>query len=324
MLRRLLAGTALVFVASAAQATSDAATRFGVREDVQQISLSPDGKHIAFIEPMAGAGSALVIASIDTGSMTPILTSTGYPDKLRSCHWASATRLTCNLYIILGDATQRLGFSRVVAIDADGKNMKMLSGGTSDRAVDVAQRGGEVIDWQSGRDDGSVLMTHTYVPEQGTGTLLANDREGFGVDRIDTLTLKRTNVETPRKDAVGYITDGHGVVRILASRGTDSAGYDKNIVHYFYRTKGSRQWLPLGSSEGFVPAAVDSDHDVAYGFDTVDGRAALFSIALDGSGKREKLLARDDVDVGDLIQMGRQHRVVGRSEEHTSELLSLV
>ena len=150
----------MALVAGAAQAASDAATRFGAREDVQQISLSPDGKHIAIIHPDAGAGSTLFTISVADGTMVPVTRGSGFPDRLLGCYWASNTRLTCNIAMMVNDGTQYLGFGRVLAVDLDGKNMKMLSARTSARALGNDQDGGTVIDWQTGADDGSVLMTH--------------------------------------------------------------------------------------------------------------------------------------------------------------------
>jgi dipeptidyl aminopeptidase/acylaminoacyl peptidase len=49
---------------------------------------------------------------------------------------------------------------------------------------------------------------------------------------------------------------------------------------------------------------------VVYGFDAgPSGRQALYRIKLDGSGKKELVLGRDDVDVDELIVIGRQRRV---------------
>ncbi|WP_241656657.1 alpha/beta hydrolase family protein [Sphingomonas oligophenolica] len=88
---------------------------------------------------------------------------------------------------------------------------------------------------------------------------------------------------------------------------------------YFYRKRDDRAWQPLsavatdavGLTSGFEPLAVDPALNVAYGFDDLEGRSALFRIALDGSLKREVVLSRPDVDVDQLVRIGRQQRVVG-------------
>jgi dipeptidyl aminopeptidase/acylaminoacyl peptidase len=320
MKRKIWAFMAMASLGTHAGAASDGATRFGAREDVQQISISPDGKRIAYVAPAASRGAALIVATVDTGELKGVMSSSGSPDRLRSCHWATDTRLVCNVYMLLDDGRYLLPFTRIVAFDADGKRLTMLSARTSDRTIGIANRGGEVIDWQAGGADGSVLMTHAFMPESTTGSMLAQTQEGLGVDRVDTVTLKRANIEPPRSDAETYISDGHGTVRIMEVRSTTNTGYMKDTLNVLYRTADSRQWKPLGTikqtgsvSTGFDPVAVDRDKNVAYGFDTVNGRTALYSVALDGSLKRELVLARPDVDVDDLVAVGRQNRMVGVS-----------
>jgi len=62
---------------------------------------------------------------------------------------------------------------------------------------------------------------------------------------------------------------------------------------------------------GFEPRAVDPDRNVAYGFKKLDGRMALYSVALDAGGAEQLLYANPRVDVAGLITLGRQRRVVG-------------
>lgn len=158
MYRRLLAGTALLVIATAAQATSDAARRFGAREDVQQVSLSPDGKRVA-ISATPGRGMALMIASPDTGDIKTVLRSSGDPDQLTDCRWATSDRLTCGIDMFVDDGVHKSTFSRMIAVDADGQNVKMLETRTTSRSLGIAQDTGQVIDWQASESDASVLMT---------------------------------------------------------------------------------------------------------------------------------------------------------------------
>ena len=67
------------------------------------------------------------------------------------------------------------------------------------------------------------------------------------------------------------------------------------------------------NSGGFSPVAVDPARDVVYGFDFNDNTTALFSIKLDGSHKRELVLGRSDVDIDQVVTIGRNRRVVGAS-----------
>jgi dipeptidyl aminopeptidase/acylaminoacyl peptidase len=89
---------------------------------------------------------------------------------------------------------------------------------------------------------------------------------------------------------------------------------------YYYRRPDSSSWHLLSevmvdaqSRLGFVPVAIDAKRNVAYGFDTVDGYEAVIEVPLAEGGTPKILLARENVDVDELIRIGRQRRVVGAS-----------
>src|SRR5688572_7582787 len=128
-------------------------------------------------------------------------------------------------------------FRRVLAVDADGRNMRVLSrAGRADDAY-VALGGGTVIDALPG-SDGMVLMSRIFVPEQRIGTHLEDTRQGIGVERLDTRNGSSRTLEQPKKEAVEYITDGRGEVRIMGTRTIAGAtGYDSGKFNYFYRRK---------------------------------------------------------------------------------------
>lgn len=111
----------------------------------------------------------------------------------------------------------------------------------------------------------------------------------------------------------------------MGLRPPTAGGYSGDTINYSYRMAGSRDWKDLaalnvggGVPVGFNPYAVDSATNLVYGFDSVEGRRALFSIALDGSLKRNMVLAHPQVDVDGLIRIGRQQRVVGAATPPTS------
>jgi dipeptidyl aminopeptidase/acylaminoacyl peptidase len=317
--------TALVSVNLAAQTTAPGATdmakAFGARDSVLGVSISPDGKTLAVIQPTEGRGSVVSIVKVDGSSeFKPVLASSGSPDRLNGCGWASDTRLVCNIYMIGSVYGDKVGVSRMMAIDADGTGAKELTARQNGEALAFALSGGHVIDWTGGKGDGSVLMTRVYLPETTTGTISANTKEGVGVDRVDTRTLSRQMVEPPNNSASRYITDGRGPVRIMAIARSNSLDQSTGTYVYRYRKKDSRDWQTLNTvtftnyqADGFVPEAVDPDLDVVYGLENVNGRTGLYKIALDGSLKKDLVFERTDAPIDDLVQIGRQHRVVGAS-----------
>jgi acetyl esterase/lipase len=318
-----LAALALLPVASAPAAPAAATTAlepavaFGARPGVEQISMSPSGNKIAFIGPGPGQSTILYTVDVAAGS-TPAMTlsADGNPERLRSCSWVSESRLTCYVYMIAESAGEIYPFERIVAVDTDRSNLRLIS--RSQRADDayVSLSGGAIIDALPG-EDGAVMMGQEFVPEQRQGSHLGDNRQGYGVVRIDTRTGAARTIEQPKKEASEFITDGHGSVRIYGSRGiAGSTGYDTGVTRYFYRTKDSRDWQQLGvydatTRTGFNPYAVDPDLDVAYGFKRVDGRRALYSVALDGSRRETLVFAHPEVDLGGLVRIGRRERVVG-------------
>lgn len=304
----------------AADGTASAA--FGAREYIQQVSLSPEGKQVAMVTPNASRGAKLVIVDIASGASKTILVSSGDPERLLGCRWSTETRLVCRIYAVMKNAENKVTYTRVLALNNDGGDMKMVTDPGNNRSIGVAQEGGEVIDWSVDASASAVLMTRYYLPEMTTNTRTAREDEGLGVERVDTVSLARRAVEKPYPNAVEYISDGQGMVRILGLRPTrGTSGYAGARTVYLYRQEGKRDWLPLsqvasgptGGYIGFNPYAVDAKLNIAYGFDGKDGRQALYKVSLDGSLTKELVLARPDVDITGLVRIGRQDRVVGAS-----------
>ena len=213
--------------AFAAGTAEEMAAIFGARESLEDASLSPSGSKIAYLAPIKGQGSALFVAPLD-GKTEPkaILVAEGDPDRLAGCRWAAETRLVCTTYGVTQLGGVELAyFSRQVALDDDGGNMKILEdrrGGAAKLGYNLY--GGSVIDWLPD-EDGSVLMERNFVPEGQSGTLLARSREGLAVVRVDTRSAKSDTVEVARRTAAGYITDGRGYVRVMEIYDDNSAGY---------------------------------------------------------------------------------------------------
>ncbi|HZG09152.1 MAG TPA: S9 family peptidase [Allosphingosinicella sp.] len=311
----LLAATALVLLPAAAP-PADPVAAFGAREGVLDASLSPSGSKLAFIAPGPGQGNMLYTVDIGAGT-APVLatTASGSPERLHSCSWVSEARLVCTVYLVSeAAAIGPVGASRIIALDADGRNLKMLSRDSRPDDLYVSFGGGSVVDISAG--DGSLLMARNYVPEAKIGTRFEDKREGYGLDRIDTKSLSAKVVEPARKHASRYFSDGQGNIRLMATRDIAGAtGYESGKINHFYRTKASRDWQSLGSvdaisEQGFFPIAVDPKLDIAYGIKRHQGRDALFSVTLDGAKRESLVFSHPQVDVDGTIGIGRSNRVI--------------
>ena len=296
-------------------AQDDAATAFGAREAIQQVSMSPDGNKIAYIVPAKGQGSRLYTVDI-TNTATPrvALAASGDPERLSSCEWVSNARLICRIGMVMRDWDGPVTASRLVAVNADGTELKLVSVRQGINAEWMSYFGGNLIDLLPS-DDGAVLLGREYVPEGKIGSIISKTKEGYGVDRVDTLSLVSKQVIAPTRLASEYISDGLGTVRIMGVVKTASE-YDSGIRRYLYRIAGRTDWDLLSEYDstnrtGFNPYAVDPIEDVAYGFEKTDGRMALYKVKLDGTLTKTKIFSRPDVDVDGLITLGRKKQIVG-------------
>jgi dipeptidyl aminopeptidase/acylaminoacyl peptidase len=295
----------------------DAAAAFGARESAMDLSLSPDGKSVAYVAPGAGQGTLVYTLSLEKGAKPKqVLFANGKPDRIRSCSWVADDRLVCLSWGV-GKNPHYVGglvqFSRFFAVNSDGTNVKLLSTEPNPYSRGVPFYGGDIIDLLPD-ENGSLLMVRAYVPDIHLGSRLGSGESGLGVDRIDTRTLDVSHVLHPDPEAATYITDGRGTVRIMGSREKQSQLYTA-VIHYSYRPQNSQEWKSLGefnvlTGEGFEPLAVDHDLNVAYGLKKKDGRYALYTVDLDQL-REELVYSRPDVDVGGLIRLGRRQRVVG-------------
>ena len=297
------------------------AARFGALEDVRQIAISPDGAHISYVVNFGPAGQVMYVADLSGKEVPkPIVRQTEKGMSLRRCSWTTDERLICQMRIVVSEPGYFLGYSRMFAVNSDGSNVAKLTIDVNSNSLRMIQNGGDVIARVVADKPGHVLMTRQYSPESTTGYLTSKISEGLGVEDIDTVTLKRVGVEKANSSAVDYIADGKGVVRVMGTRTLDDDGLMKNRLRYTFRKLGDRNWQLLsqvtesdGVEKGMYPVAVDSVNDVAYGFTDKGGHRALYSVALNGSGKSTLLLARPDVDIDSVIQIGRDERVVGAS-----------
>ncbi|HEU4651548.1 MAG TPA: S9 family peptidase, partial [Croceibacterium sp.] len=309
---------ALAASAAGAEANDPLAAKFGARETIRSISLSPEGTHAVIVGPRPDGGeNALVIALAPGGAVVPIFSSKGRTEQITWCFFVTEARVICELYLREGSNADVEAATRLVSLAADGSEMKLLSADATANAYYNARNGGDIIDYNVPGKPNSVLMTRWFAPEFQTGTLRSSAPPGLAVEEVDVATLDRRRVETARESAVWYATDGHGNVRLMGTRPTMQSGYAKREINFFYRPPSGGQWADLssmtieaGQGHGFQPIAVDAARNVVYGFDDKEGFQSLFERTLDGSNATTLVLGRDGVEIDNLIRIGRNQRIV--------------
>jgi len=330
MIRRVLShGVAMAVLAIACEASAGAADvptaqakpdvaklaqMFGTLERVSDISLSPDGKHAVVVAPGPGVETYAIVIDTDTRAAHLAGRQDGKPMHLKTCGWASNTRIVCHQHGVAFDNDPPIPYTRTVAFDSDGKNALYIGVRTSVSSERLSQYDGRVIDWLGG--DGNILMTRDHVPEYDRGTYSGRAPDGLGVDRVDTLTGKGDTVEKPDANVNGYFSDGQGNVRLKAVNSADDRGILNGGTTYYYRPAGENRWKifsKTGEGDAFTPIAVDGGRDLAYATKRLNGRDAIYSVSLDGNFKSELVASSTQVDVDDIITIGRHGRVIGAS-----------
>lgn len=290
---------------------------FGTRENIEHVDISPGGQHVVYLTPGHGRVTSVYVARVDGSEPARlVMTSGADPDRVRWCNFATDTRLVCQITGLVDQAGLLVPYSRMVAIDTDGKNGAMLGQRDSHFDSRLRQSGGSVLDWLPA-EPGAILMTREYIPEVGKmNTRMVRTEDGVGVDRVDLATLKASRVEGPAKDADFYLTDGRGEVRIKGHRpriGATAQLADR--VNYRYRPDGSADWQPFSSVQdggpGLSPIEVDASCGCAYALQPLDGRMALYRVKLDGSMATELVYKNDRVDVDGVLRIGRGSKVIG-------------
>ncbi len=323
--RILLCGVAAIAALSplcaSAETREEAAALFGARQSVLDVSLSPSGNRLVYIVPAGPSTEAVYVVDL-VGEPAPrlVFAHSDRDSEIASCSWATDKRLICQAYYVTPDAGVLLDATRLFALDDDGRNMIVLSGRDDMDALGIRQDGGSVVALNLPDNPGHILMTREWVEERSIGTRLANSEKGLGVEQVDVTNGRTRRVESPHTANMGFIADDRGRIRIRVSQLTDPGGYLRPERRYHFRDADSDGWKPLSEIDTtddddprFLPVAVDAGRNVAYGFIDQGGFDAVAAMALDGSGTREVVLARNDVDVDQLIRIGRQRRVVGVS-----------
>jgi dipeptidyl aminopeptidase/acylaminoacyl peptidase len=321
---RLAAGTAVLAlavagVAAMAQSAEPLAAKFGARQSVLDLGISPEGKHVVFVAPRPDGGENAVVVSLETGDLVPILGAKGITERIGNCQFVIETHVVCSIWLREGSNQDVDAATRLVVLTADGKSMEQLTARTPSTAFYQSNNGGGIIDYNVPGNPRAVLMTRTFAEEARSGNLTGGSQAGLAVESVDIITLDRQRVESPRGTAFWYATDGKGNVRLLGTAPRRESGYLEGELNYSFRPQNGRGWDPLstvtfvgnGRTRGFDPIAVDPDENVAYGLDNNGQFTALYKMALDGTGTKTLVLSRDGTDIDDLIRIGRNQRIVG-------------
>ncbi|HEU4499771.1 MAG TPA: hypothetical protein VFR60_10570, partial [Sphingomicrobium sp.] len=149
MNKRVMLAVLLAAVSSSGPAQmlslDQAARRFGVRESAWAADLSPSGRKVVFLSAGPAASTVAKILDLETKKVTPIFGSSGKPESLEWCEFATEDQLIC-MYTAIDDIGGiQAGFSKLITLKADGTGQRSLG----------SKRAG--YDMYTRQSDGSVL-----------------------------------------------------------------------------------------------------------------------------------------------------------------------
>ncbi len=318
---KALAAAAVLLVLPVAAHAADAAAlakAFGARPKAWGVQLSPDGARIVYLTPVGTLGTAIVVADIASGATKVVLGTQNNAVRPAWCQWKSDKRLICMLSGVSNAVEDKLGFTRIMAIDADGSNPKTLGSRSNSRTRTIIQTSGNVIDWLPDDPD-HVLMQVELAEETTIGTRLANADPGTSVQRVNVHTARLETVEAGKTNVDSFDTDNHGAVRLMASIASTNTGYFSGEINYFYRTKTSKDWRPagIGSLDDYTNLSYDGfdeSGDNLLALKPRDGRLALFAVDAGGTDKPDMLIyAHPHVDIDGVLRIGKFRRPVAAS-----------
>ncbi|MFC4308118.1 alpha/beta hydrolase family protein [Steroidobacter flavus] len=280
----LLAGVTSAYADTATPSPIDAFARLPA---IRNVAVSPDGKQLLLI---AGVDDQEAVATVSvdfSGAPKFIFASKPGDYDLSWCGWANNKRILCGVTATVREGTVLYSISRMVGVDADGANQKVL---LQESEAGRTQFQDDILDW---------------TPNEPDTVLMALDMERTGYPAIYEVNVNSGRRLIRNRDYYpirGYATDGAGNVRF-------GYGYrrDSPVLEYFARMDNEKKWLPLakvkafGGSDELVPIAILPGTNRAFAQGTYEGRDALWEMDLTDQVEPKLVFSHPHVDASDPI-----------------------
>jgi dienelactone hydrolase len=306
-------GVLSVAAASQAGAAAIPLESFATPDEAAEVAISPDGHYLA---ELIQEGDHRLVVTFDRqtrASPKVLLRQSSNGFEVSGCRWVGNTRLLCSYESTTHVDGELVGISRLVAIDADGKNLLQVLVGSQaadDRLDDT------IIDWNAGPDtvlvESSVSLVNGVMRAEG-GTVLGQTQTYYpAIQSLNVVTGKSRVLMDAREPILHYITNSQGEPRL-------GYGYepDSTVIQGFMRTPGSSSWKRLLKFDYFAktaplqPIAVDPDNpDRAYAIGGYQGKAALWSMDLTDQQAPQVIYSNANVDVGSPLFL-KDGRLIG-------------
>jgi dipeptidyl aminopeptidase/acylaminoacyl peptidase len=261
--------------------------------------MSPDGRYLALIQTLDGR--ALVVVAERLGgkdAMRPVLSE---PDQfqLTWCHWATNTRLLCGLHSSSSQGGVLHPVTRLVAMDADGKNLLVLMQNSREVQGQLQDR---IINWNPGPPDTVLIEADEGMSasDLAAGVQVIGNVGTHGLPAVFELNVVTGSLylrQHARDPIRHWITDKRGQVRL-------ASGSSGTSISYWTHLDSDSNWRRLTKFElfsrenHFTPLAISAeDPEHAYALGPSEGRKAVWLIDLKDRDEPSLLFSHPSVDV---------------------------
>jgi dipeptidyl aminopeptidase/acylaminoacyl peptidase len=286
---------------------------FASRPHIEDVSISPDGQSLSLIQTHDGSGFVVIADGQDGKYQTlhPVLRE---PDHFRLtwCNWATNKRVLCGLRGITTERGNPYPITRLVAVDSDGKNLRVLMQGAWGAQGQYQDR---IINWNPGPPDTVLIEADEGLSDReiAEGVQVIGNVGTHGAPAVFELNVvsgqlkMRQHARDPVRD---WVTDRHGNVRL-------GYGYAGGTITYWVRLDGDSNWRRMSKFEvfsresHFTPLAISiDDPNMAYAIGPSEGRDGLWLIDLKEKEEPKLLFSHPLVDSTHPI-LARDRRLIG-------------
>ena len=329
---------ALLGATTIASAAPQAVENFARRPQIHGVSISADGRYVAFL---SGSEDDTVLMTFDRNNPGSAFKRVTAAESGRFdmgwCRWASGKRVVCGLYgNIIGKKYAEPPFTRLFAVDVDGENLRALDQSREDGNLFVAKTSMRNLELNQGANvDNSFISERSnsgdpynisgysadkfvssyspaqqgdvidFLPNDDDLVLITLDDDRDSYPDVYALNINNGNIGLRTSEAPPirrFVTDGQGNPRI-GWGGTSGS----TETQYFARLEGERNWRKLGSASAFGvnnplrPVAMAVGENIAYALGSYDERDALWALDLADKTEPKLLFHHPLVDVSEPI-----------------------
>jgi dipeptidyl aminopeptidase/acylaminoacyl peptidase len=280
------------------------AEQFAAGAEMSAPRLSPDGTHVVYITTFQGA-RFVAMYDVQAGHALPIMPGTSGTLRVRYCDFKTDTRLLCHLggiMHVMGSGPY--GVSRLVAVDRDGKNLKVLF---QDNAA------GDAIGHVGWFDQDRIVH---MLPDDPQHVLIeiAEFRTLFPAVYQLNVENGALHIDVPAHPPVlDWIADRNGVVRF-------GRGYRDKEGIYIARNGLDAPWRTLAKFQRFErhefePLGFGPLPNQLFVAAPNQGRTAVWQMDLDENSDFQLVFARPDVDADAIVTWPTDGHVTGFAYE---------